>query len=168
MKVKYINPFLRATINLFQKTFQVSPTVGEPYVMEELTHRWEVSGVMVLTGTAIGVVAIRLSRYLSTKLLQRSGIELSGEEEREAMVNEMVAELVNVISGNAATELTDYNIKVSVPFVVQGPNHSVTWPPRAPIIIIPFTTQFGPFAVYVSLIELPEGPAAPPLDPPSS
>ena len=155
VKAEYINPFLNATMNVFAKTFSVDPEVREPYIVDDFVrHRWEISGVMVLTGSAIGVVAVRLSRFLSSKLLEKSGLTARNEEERENLTSSMVSELVNVISGNAATELTDYRIKVSVPFVVQGENHSISWPDRAPVIGIPFTTSFGPFAVYVSLIDL--------------
>jgi len=155
MKAAYINPFLNSTINLFKQMFDIAPEVSEPYIVSDFTtHRWEISGVMILTGSAIGVVAIRLSRYLSSKLLQKSGLRMGEGEDRERMTSEMVGELVNIISGNAATDLDGYNIKVSVPFVVQGENHSISWPDRAPVIGIPFITSYGPFAVYVSLIDL--------------
>jgi chemotaxis protein CheX len=154
MKAEYINPFLESTIHLFTKTFSISPEVSKPYVLTDIgNHRWEISGVMVLTGTAIGVVAVRLTKFLTSKLLEKSGLEFSSDEERNNLITDMVSELVNVVAGNAATKLTDYNIKVSVPFVVQGVNHTISWPERSPIIAIPFLTSFGPFAVYVCIID---------------
>ncbi len=73
--------------------------------------------------------------------------------EREELVKEMVGEMVNIIAGNASTTLENYRINISVPFVIQGSNHAVTWPHKAPIISIPFSTPFGPFEVNVSMIE---------------
>jgi chemotaxis protein CheX len=152
MKAEWINPFLNSTINLFQQTFSMKPEVGQPYVLKNtLNHRWEISGVMVLTGNAIGVVAIRLPRVLTLKLLERSGLSWRDDNERDQLVNEMVSELVNVIAGNAATSLTEYSISVSVPFVVQGKNHSIAWPDKTPIIVIPFITPSGPFEVTMSM-----------------
>jgi chemotaxis protein CheX len=154
MKAEHVNPFLDATINLMRTTFKLEPSVGSPYVVDDLTsHRWEISGVMVSTGSAIGVVAVRLSRLLCVKLLEHSGLEAQSTKEQEALINGMVGELVNVIAGNAATRLQGYSINVSVPFVVQGRNHTIAWPERAPIIGIPFRTPHGPFAVYVSLMD---------------
>ena len=154
MKAAHVNPFLNATLNLFRTTFAVNAEVGSPYVVTDVSsHRWEISGVMILTGTAIGVVAVRLSRLLSEKLLERAEMTYSTEDERERLINAMVAEIVNVIAGNAATTLNGHEIKVSVPFVVQGRNHSIAWPERGPIIGIPFLTPNGPFAVYISIIE---------------
>lgn len=152
MNASYINPFLAATLNLFKTTFSVSATPGEPYVLNDLLkHRWEISGVMVMTGSAIGVIAIRLTSLVSNKLLEKSGLTYSSTIERETLIKEMVGELVNIIAGNASNKLDEYDINISVPFVVQGKNHTVSWPSKAPVISIPFTTPFGPFEVNVSV-----------------
>ena len=154
MQARYINPFLNATINLFRMTFAVDAKPGEPYLLENLLkHRWEISGVMAMHGSAIGVVAIRLTNTVSNKLLERSGLTYADEDERSALVKEMVGEMVNIIAGNASTTLEQYEIDISVPFVVQGAHHVVTWPQRSPIISIPFSTPYGPFEVNVSMIE---------------
>jgi chemotaxis protein CheX len=157
MKAELVNPFLTATIELFERTFGIVPQAGEAYLDERASkHRWDISAVMVLTGSAIGVVAIRLTRILADKLLRKSGVEWSSDEERESLCDGMVGELVNIISGNAAGQLADYDIEISVPIVVQGINHTVSWPERAPILAIPFATDYGPFVVNVCLIELPK------------
>ena len=108
---------------------------------------------MVMHGSAIGVVALRLTDVLSGKLLERTGLEYSTEDEHAELIKEMVGEMVNIIAGNASSTLENYSIKISVPFVVQGINHTVSWPHRAPIISIPFSTPYGPFEVNVSMIE---------------
>ena len=152
LKAEYINPFLESANRLFKSTFDLKPQAGDLFLVKnQIKHRWEISGVMILTGSAIGIVAIRLTRYLSVKLLEKSGIIYDTEEERDQLTNGMVGELVNIIAGNASSHLSDYNIKVSVPFVIQGENHSIAWPENAPIIGIPFSTSFGPFVINVSL-----------------
>jgi len=152
-----VNPFLASTIDLFEKTFGITPRVGEVYLDERArTHRWDVSAVMVLTGSAIGVVAVRLTRLLADKLLHKSGVLWATEEERLSLCDGMVGELVNVIAGNASGNLAGYDIEISVPLVIQGANHTVSWPDRAPVLSIPFSTELGPFMVNVSLIEIPK------------
>jgi len=156
MNAAYINPFLTATINLFEQAYGFAPTVGDLYLEDRLLkHRWDISAVMVLTGNAIGVVAIRLTRYLADKLLSRTGVEWKDDNERENLMAGMVSELINVVASRASAELKDYKIEISVPLVIQGENHTVSWPDDAPIIAIPFTTPYGPFVVNVSLIEIP-------------
>jgi chemotaxis protein CheX len=157
MNVAYVNPFLSATIELFERTFGISPQPGEAFLDERARkHRWDISAVMVLTGSAIGIVAIRLTRLLADKLLVKSGVQWASEEERESLCDGMVGEMVNIISGNASGQLTDYDIEISVPIVIQGENHTISWPERAPIIGVPFSTDIGPFMVDISLIELPK------------
>ncbi len=157
MNVTYVNPFLEATINLFQHTFDLSPEAGVPYLDEKASkHRWDISAVMVLTGNAIGVIVIRLTKFLADRLLERSGVTCSSEDERQSLVSAMVGEMINIVSGNAATKLADFEVDISVPLVIQGENHTISWPDRAPVIGIPFTTDLGPFLVDVSIIELPK------------
>ncbi|OQA10777.1 MAG: hypothetical protein BWY66_00123 [bacterium ADurb.Bin374] len=155
--MRLINPFLSSTITVFEQMFQVQPMPGEVHLDERAhTHRWDISAVMVLTGNAIGVVAIRLTRVLTDKLLTRSGVTWVTQEERENLINGLVGELVNVIAAQASNKLEEYRIEISVPIVVQGQNHTVAWPDKQPIIAIPFATPFGPFTVNVSLFELPK------------
>ncbi len=142
---------------MFQETFGIAPVPGDVYVDPKAhSHRWDISAVMVLTGNAIGIVAIRLTRVLADKLLVKSAITWNSEEEREELINGMVGEVVNVIAAHAATSLGSYKIKISVPIVVQGTNHTIAWPEQQPIIAIPFTTTLGHFLVNVSIFELPK------------
>jgi len=157
MNADFVNPFLSSTIELFERTFGITPQPGEIFLDERARkHRWDVSAVMVLTGNAIGVVAIRLTRLLADKLLQRSGVQWEGEEERESLCDGMVAEMVNIISGNASGQLSGYDIEISVPIVIQGENHTISWPERAPILGVPFSSDIGPFLIDICLIEVPK------------
>ncbi len=157
MNAAYVNPFLSSTIALFESLFGFTPVAGEAFLDESARkHRWDISAVMVLTGSALGVVAIRLTRILADKLLQKSGVTWSSDEERESLMNGMVGELVNIIAGNASGKISEFNIEISVPIVVQGEHHTISWPDRAPIIGVPFSTPYGPFLVDISIIELPK------------
>jgi chemotaxis protein CheX len=157
VNVALINPFLSSTISLFEQTFNVTPLPGEVYIDERAhSHRWDISAVMVLTGNAIGVVALRLTRILADKLLVKSGVTWETEDERGQIINGMVGELVNVIAAHASSNLEDYKITISVPIVVQGKDHTISWPDKQPVIAIPFATPMGPFVVNVSLYELPK------------
>ena len=142
---------------MFEQTFSISPAPGEAYLDERAhSHRWDISAVMVLTGNAIGVVAIRLTKLLADRLLLKSEIRWETEDERAELINGMVGELVNVIAAQASSNLVDYKIIVSVPVVVQGKDHTIAWPDKQPIVAIPFVTPLGPFVVNVSLFELPK------------
>ena len=148
MEVKVINPFLDATMKMFQTMFQIDAKPGAPYVLgKELAHRWEISGIIGVTGDYQGIVVIRLSRILANKMLERSGIAVS-DDEREQTLYGMIGELVNIVSGNA-TSAIPHAIDITPPFVVYGENHNIAWPRMIPVVSIPFATPLGPFEVAV-------------------
>ncbi len=154
MDAQLINPFLKSTIQIFEQMFELSPEPGELYKENRLkNHRWEISGIISIIGNHFGLVVIRFPRYLSNKLLEKSGLDYDNEETREQLVNEMVGEITNIISGNALGELADkgYDIGISPPVVVQGKNHRLDWPVEVPIIGLPFITESGPFLVNIGM-----------------
>ncbi|AFG37030.1 chemotaxis protein CheX [Spirochaeta africana] len=152
MQAKIINPFLAAAIALFKDTFGLEAVAGEIYaVQDQINHRWEISGVLGITGDHHGVVALRLPRVLADKMLHKSGVHTRDEHERQEMVNNMVGELTNIIAGNAANQFEDADIDISPPVVVLGAHHEIHWPRIAPVIGIPFRTPAGPFEVDVCL-----------------
>lgn len=154
MNAEIVNPFLTATINVFNRMFKVDVTPGIPHLVEAFGHhRWNVSGVISFLGSHTGIVVIRLPQMLADKLLSKSGLKIETEKQREHLVNEMVGEITNIIAGNATGPLTQrgLDLDISPPIVIQGKNHRIHWPNHAPIIGIPFTTSIGPFAVDVSM-----------------
>ena len=146
MKVEYINPFLTCTKKVFETTFNFDITVEKPFLLDSVnSKRWDISAEMIFSGDFTGALALRMTKNLSNKLLKMSGIDYIDEIERDELLNEMVKELVNIIAGNASTELSSYNIDVSVPFIVQGHGHEIPWPRKIQTICIPFNTIYGPF-----------------------
>ncbi len=149
MDASVINPFLGASIEMFQTMFQIEAVPGPPYIMgKEVAHRWEISGVIGVTGGYQGIVAIRLSRLLANKMLERSGITTSSEEEREQTLYGMIGELINIIAGNATNEIPQA-VDITPPIVVYGQNHSFAWPRAIPVIAIPFATTLGALEIAV-------------------
>ena len=154
MNVKIINPFLNATSNMLKQMFGLEANSGAPYVMDTMGgHRWEISGLIAITGDSRGVVALRMHHVLVDKLLEKSGVKVANEAERSEVINGMVGELINIVSGNAIGEIQGYNLDISVPMIVQGTNHSISWPKIAPVICIPFRTSAGDFEVSVCFKE---------------
>ena len=81
MDVNVINAFLTAGMDVFNHMFGIECTHNEPYLMDiKIGHQWEVSGLLGITGECKGVVAFRLHKNLSKKMLERSGIYCKPEE----------------------------------------------------------------------------------------
>jgi len=134
--------------------FGLESEVGAPYVLDNLLgHRWEISGLIAITGDTRGIVAIRLHSILVNKLLEKSGVTSANEEERLETINSLIGELVNIISGNAIGNIEGYNLDISVPVIVQGENHRIAWPKIAPVVCVPFRTKAGDFEIAVCFKE---------------
>ena len=154
MKAEHINPFLDSTLNLFENMLGTRPETGEKTIHRNIvSHRWDISGVIGVTGAAIGVIAIRMTYAMVQKLLEKSGVPIDSESENLEMISSMVGEMANIIAGNALGRIKQYDLDISVPIVIQGKNHSVSWPENHPIICIPFRCVQGTFEVNVSLNE---------------
>lgn len=150
MDVTLINPFLTATLNLFENMFGITARPGTPYLLaDHSVHRWEISGILGVTGDYTGIVGFRLHRILADKMLAKSGIVTKTEEERLDTVYGMIGELTNIIAGNASSAINHVQIEIAPPLVIIGENHQIAWPKPIPVIGIPFSTPNGPFEVDV-------------------
>ena len=150
MNAKIINPFLSAGLSTFESMFSIAPENKEPYLLQvDMGHPWEISGLLGVTGDYNGIVAFRLHKILSLKMLELSGMSVANKDEQEEMATGLVSEFTNIIAGNAVSMIPDVNLKVSPPVTVSGRNHVISWPRNYPVIAIPFVTKHGPFEVDV-------------------
>ena len=151
MDAAVVNPFLNSSMKAFENMFGVTPQPGTPYILDRNgNHRWEVSGILGITGDSTGVVAFRLHKVLANKMLANSGVAIPEKtEDREQLAIQLVSEFTNIISGNAVSGIKLYDLDISPPLVVYGPDHVISWPKGFPIVAIPFTTQYGPYEVDV-------------------
>lgn len=150
MDATIINPFLDASMRVFKDMFGIEAKPGKALVLEEEAgHRWNISGMLGVTGDYAGIVCFRLHKILADNMLAKSGVEVASQEDHDEIVYEMVGEVVNIISGNASSKISHAHIEISPPAVIMGENHQIKWPRKMPVIGIPFSTSNGPFEVDV-------------------
>lgn len=152
MQAKYINPFVKATVALFQDFVGVDVTAGKPYLRKDPNDLEEVSGIIGLAGETVGAVVLSFSRESAIKVVSRM-------ERRtyQALTNDVidgVGELVNIIAGNAKKDLTEFRVDISLPGIVTGSSYQIHWPEGVPVIAIPFDSEYGHFSVNVSLRDM--------------
>jgi chemotaxis protein CheX len=152
MKVKYINPFIAATVNLFRDYLGLKVDGGKPYVLSNPQELMEVSGIIGLAGETTGAVVLSFSRETAIDVISR--MEKSTYTALGAEVIDGVGELVNIIAGNAKKDLTEFRIEISLPGVVTGKSYQIHWPEGIPVVSIPFESDAGPFSVNVSLRDM--------------
>lgn len=150
MSIEYIEPFVNAATRVFQDFFGETPRPGKPYLFHrEEHHSWDLSALIGIGGDSRGVVAIMMSGDLAVNLTNvLTGVE-STEVTDDAI--DAIGEVVNIIAGNAKKDLEQYVLTISLPSIVCGQVHNISWPSNIPIIAIPCETSHGTFVLAVGL-----------------
>jgi chemotaxis protein CheX len=151
MDVKFINPFLQGTIEVLKKMAFVEPRPGKAYLKEDSIACGDVSGIIGLTGDAVGTLAISFSEACICDICGRMLGEVYTEGCQE--IFDAVGEITNMISGVARTYLEKEGMAVyaAIPSVVYGKNHTINHILKSPSIMIPFSTDRGTFMVDVCI-----------------
>jgi chemotaxis protein CheX len=150
MDVAFINPFICATRNVFDTMIQVPLVFGRPYLLPRDTKvntMYPVSAAIGMSGSAVGLVVLSLSETVALALA--SGLAKMTFTELNADSYDALAEIINMIAGNAKKDLPGGQTKLTVPTLL--PTQDVVYPPARPIIVIPFDTGVGRFLISVAL-----------------
>ncbi|NMC21947.1 MAG: chemotaxis protein CheX [Thermogutta sp.] len=158
MRAELINPFIASLSNTFQTMLSCRVRRGELSLKENRRSSHEISGVIGLTGKAVGTVILSLSREVALKAA--STLLLAEMTEIDADVLDAVGELTNMVAGGAKAQLEVYELAVSLPNVITGKDHEVHFPSHVTPICIAFQTDWGPLALEVGLAPVPAACAA--------
>ena len=153
MDVKFINPFLDATIYVLKTMAFIEPIPGRPYLKKDNLARGDVSGIIGFTGAVTGSMALSFSEGCILKIVSN----MLGEDIQEVNgeIEDAVGEITNMVSGAARKNMESLGLHIlaAIPTVVSGKGHSVSHVMSGPSIIIPFKTEKGPFVVDVCISE---------------
>jgi chemotaxis protein CheX len=137
---KYIVPFIEICQSVFKNLGGLTISAGRPYIADKkVVEDWEVSAIIGLSGEARGAVVISMKEDLALRLASHlSQTELT---ELDEDVKAVIGEIVNIIAGNAKERLEhEFALTISLPTIICGELHSVSWGGTRPrIICIPFT-----------------------------
>ena len=157
MDVKVINAFIDGTISVLKTMAFVEPKAGAAYLKKDWAARGDVSGIIGLTGSVRGSLAVSFSEQSILKIVSN----MLGEEitEINCDIQDAVGEITNMVSGVARKNLEADGliITAAIPTVVAGKNHSIAHVMGGPSIIIPFETDAGPFVVDICLQRIKNG-----------
>ena len=108
-----------------------------------------VSGVLFMSGPeANASVALSFSKEAAegiAKIMLPDGIMSSMEHS----VADLVGELTNMVIGDAKRQLEEKGVKLelSLPTLIRGESHLIAHRADAPVIIVPYESDVGPFWV---------------------
>ncbi|KMQ52425.1 Chemotaxis protein CheX [Chitinispirillum alkaliphilum] len=148
MNVAYVNPFIHSTITCFKTMIFVDITPGQPQLKKDPPPKYDISGVIGLSGDAQGAISLCFPENVALKAVSSMiGIEITkpGPD-----LSDAIGEIANIIAGFAKRDLDGLNLSISLPNIVIG-SHVLTGQSGAPTIIVPFSSALGPFTMEVSL-----------------
>lgn len=147
MKPEYINAFIQSVTETFDDMLDCQVNAREPAPAAETGETDSLIGIIGLSGTAQGTVAVKFPIETAISLIgDWVGIKYF---EIDTAVVDGVGELINIIAGNAKVKLKNHKISISLPTVLRGGIHRLT---SASIesLKVPFESNRGEFEIIVS------------------
>jgi chemotaxis protein CheX len=154
MRAEYINPFVTSLKNTFQTMLGCAAQRGPIQLKTDNRAMHQVSGVIGLSGKAVGVVVLSMSEEVALK--SASTLLMMEASKIDADVLDAVGELANVVAGAAKAHLEELDLKASLPSVITGQGHEIHFPSNVKPLSIAFMTDWGPLSLEVGLEPVPE------------
>lgn len=153
LNTDFINPFLDATLRVLDVQANVKAKAGKIVLKknwDEFTG--DISGIIgIVSDSFNGSVVISFPEKTFLKIIS----SMLGEEYHEINkdILDGAGEITNMIFGQAKVTLNEkgYGIKIALPSVVHGKNHSLSSQTQGPIVVIPFESSAGIFHVEICL-----------------
>lgn len=148
MKAEYINPFIQSVSEVFENMLQCTVEMGSVGIAAARKGPQDIIGVIDLSGTANGSVAVRFP--IKTALAVVGKMIDTEFETVDSSVIDGVGELVNVVAGNAKAKLEGHSLSVSLPTVVRGDVYCLSNSRDIVWLELPFSSPLGDFTLAVS------------------
>ena len=118
MKVEFLNPFVTAAVSVFRTMLMCELTRGELRIKDNFQPNHEISGVIGLSGGAVGTVVLSLSHNVA---LSATGAMLGERPESlNADVVDVIGEVTNMIGGSSKSQLEQFAMSLSLPNVISN------------------------------------------------
>jgi len=148
MKAEHINPFIMSVRELFESMLECDVKIGPPAIAVDDKGPPDIIGVIGLSGTAQGTVALKLPVQTALKIIGRMvGTDFKSVD---SSIIDGIGELVNIIAGNAKAKFTGHKISVSLPTVVRGNICTLNNLENTVYLAVPFETELGGFSLLLT------------------
>lgn len=145
IKAEHVNPFIKAAIDMFKTMANLKARPGKIVMKDKVVSSYDVSGIIGLSGGVKGLVALSFPRASALAIVQA----ITGEKDvKEARIIDSIGELANIVAGAAKKDLSKFKIRISLPTVITGANHSISGP-DAMGLVVPFEYAGGKFDLTV-------------------
>ncbi len=151
MKADMINPFITATVNVFETMTGIVPKKGEIYVKQDDKMTYDISGVIGIAGKMQGFIVLSFPEALVLDFV--SGFLGEKKTHMSKDVIDAVGEFVNMIAGSSKRVFAEQGMKynIGIPSVITGKNHIINRPSNVVCIGVKFYVGDQHFVIEVAL-----------------
>ena len=155
-KVDFINPFVTSAAEVLRAEVGIEVKRGNLTLSSSATTSSDVSTLVNLVGDVEGLVLYSMPVEMCLSIVSR----MVGQEfqEFDELAQSGIAELGNVISGQAATKLSNagYEAQISVPTLITGRGVTISTI-NFQRLIVPLQTDVGSMEIHLALREKANG-----------
>jgi chemotaxis protein CheX len=153
MKVEYINPFIKATTEVFKTMLNTDIATGKPYIKASPFATDALVIMVGITGEIRGQAAITMNTELAKNVASTMMMGMPVDELDE-LSKSALSELANMIMGNSATLLFNQgvNIDITPPTLMIGDNMQISAGSMR-TICVPLECELGELMLDVSVKE---------------
>lgn len=151
MKVEFVNPFVSAAFTVFETVTGQKPERGQLAMRSATFTSQQVTIMAGMNGQICGTALYGMSVVTAQKIASAMiGAEVA---ELDEMAWSALSELGNMITGNAATLIsqTGYDLDITPPSIIRGLDVEVST--KVPALVVPLSTPFGRVEINVALEE---------------
>ncbi len=143
--------FIKATTGILVTMAGVKAVPGNPYAKKDHTAAGDISAVIGVTGPKKGTIAMSFTKECATTLARNMLGDAVEDLAQDAQ--DVVGEIANMVSGQARAGIAEKGLVLqgATPSVITGDNHRIRHMTNGTVIVIPFSTEAGPFTVEFCL-----------------
>ena len=152
LRIEHVRPFIDSVRTTIEMMLGSAPTMMRPYLKGDHADWGDISGIIGFAGEKlVGSVALSLPANSAKIVYQK----MVGEEvsDLNSEVQDSIGELVNIIAGNGKTALSAIGLHfdITIPSVIVGDKHVISYKADEPILVMPFAIDDHPFALELLL-----------------
>lgn len=150
MKAEYINPFVGAAFSVLEMVLGSTPVKGQLGIQQVTSTIHDVNVVIGVTGPVQGNIIYGMG--LQTALSVASKMTMQDLKMLDALGKSALAELANMISGNALLTLSESGIvcDITPPSLVKGQKVEISLL-ALPSLVLPIETSCGELTIMLGL-----------------
>lgn len=151
MIAQLLNPFIESVYSLCSTMLSCGVERGQPAVAGRSPVTGDITALIGLSGPTRGTVALSFPHPTAHAMVGRL-LQVDADEARDS-VADGVAEIVNIVAGQAKAKLSEAGgevVNLGLPTVVHGGNEILDFPRHTAWLDVPFRSDLGPFNLRVS------------------